>query len=157
MIIPEYPFLLLHYDEQWSTPENCPEIENFYYCKQELLQKSQTCIADIIKQGKNHCHDIHVQLTETTIEQINSDQLLVIPVEPIDVQAKCETNGIFRISNPSLISLKNCVIEVNNKIFQSEETLHDELVFELPQLNFSSSTSRLPAIRIKSIKKKLVI
>lgn len=151
MITPEYPFLLLNDKDQWTTPENCPEIENFYYCKQQMLQKNQPCLADLIKHGKNHCQGIKVELTETNIQQISSHQVMIIPTEPVVIQAKCETDGIYKISKPSVISLLNCVIEINHKIFRSEETYHEELIFELPILNFNLTPEETHTIRIKNI------
>lgn len=149
ILLPEHPFLMLNTEEYWTTMERCPEIENVYYCQQSRLHRSQPCLANIIRTGRNDCHGINIHLNETTIMQINSHQVMVIPVEHITVQANCETNGIFTISKPSVISLEGCHIRINDKLYQAEESIHDELVFELPKLNFSTNTNHFSSVPIK--------
>ncbi|KAB0800484.1 hypothetical protein PPYR_06224 [Photinus pyralis] len=52
----------------------------------------------------------------------------------------------------------NCRLEINGKIFQTEETLHDDLMFELPELNIpsnsdyeNSSTVKLKTLNSESV------
>lgn len=134
-IIPENPFLLLNTENNWSTPENCPEVEDFYYCQQEKLQKSQPCIVQLMTVGKNTCPRINLHLSATTTIQINSHSVVILPAESIDVHYQCESNGIYTVQNPVIIDVKKCKIDVQGKIFQSEETLHEQFIFELPSFH----------------------
>lgn len=153
MIIPEQPFLLLDEKDYWTTIEECPEIENFYYCKHFLLHKKQPCLVDIIKKGQNSCTSMNVQFSESSITQINSHQVLIIPKKPTIIQGQCEANGIFEVSKPSIVTLENCNVIIEGRQFQTEGTLHDDFVFELPKLKSSTTNTKVlsSTVKLKSI------
>lgn len=152
-IIPEQPFLILNdYGEDWTTSDRCPEIENHYYCPLHLLRKNkQPCLSKIIKTGENECSSIVVHLNKTIITQINANQLIVIPTKSFKLKSDCDNQGIYKISQPSIINIGKCQINADGKIYQKEETIHEEKVFELPSFNFTSNIIKLPMLHLKTL------
>jgi Baculovirus F protein len=152
-IFPQQPFLLFNQEDYWTTDEECPEIENYFYCQTTNLHKGQPCLLKIIQAGINDCSSTAIHISESYVTQINSHQILAIPVEPITAQTSCKANGIYHISKPSIISLENCEVTINNKVFRPENSLHDDLVFDLPKLevNMPKETPVQPPLRLKTI------
>lgn len=151
-IFPEQPFLLLNTEDYWTTSEQCPEIEDVYYCLQRNLQKHQPCVTELIKTGKNSCPGIPVYFADSSIEQINAREILLIPSTTIRLKSECE-EGIYDIKKPSILSLNQCGIHIDGKIFRVEETLHEEFVFDLPSINVTTETfdKRKPALHLQRI------
>ncbi|XP_072397183.1 uncharacterized protein [Diabrotica undecimpunctata] len=133
-VLPENPYLLLNTENYWTSAEKCPEVENWYFCLQSKLHKQQQCLANLIRTGKNQCPPTSIHFTETSAIQINSKDILVIPAAPFNIKSQCEKEGIKEIKIPSIVTLENCQISIGNKIFQIEQTSHEEFVLELPQI-----------------------
>lgn len=152
MIIPEHPFLLLNDNEYWSTSEICPEIENYFYCQHRVLQKNQPCLANLIQNGANTCPTTEIHFENSSFSQINSNDVLAIPVESLNIDAQCDSGGIHQIAKPSIIHLDDCIVQIQGKSFRREETLHQQHIFKLPKLNLSvEETPRMRPIQLKTI------
>lgn len=130
-IIPLEPYLLLNDLENWATSIRCPKIENFHYCLQNDLYRSQSCLATLINTGRNLCHGISIHLQNSSVEQINPNQILVIPTRPEKVKSYCNGQGLHEIHKPSIIYLENCKIDVLGKIFISRSPIQEEFIFNL--------------------------
>ncbi|KAK9883571.1 hypothetical protein WA026_001748 [Henosepilachna vigintioctopunctata] len=140
-IIPTHPFLLLNTEDYWTTSERCPDVEDWYFCLQRNLHKQQPCLATIIRTGKNHCVTTQLHFDETSISQINANELLVIPSRRTTIKSSCPIEGIYEICEPSTISLDQCKVAVDGKTFQAEQTTHEEFVFILPEIGITSSSA----------------
>lgn len=152
-IIPEHPFLILNAEDYWTTDEECPEIEDYFYCKKYELHKNQPCLAKLIHTGRNECPGTPVHFTETSAVQINAKEVLIIPAKSICIKSKCETDGIYEIRNPSTITIDDCKIDIEGKMFQTEDTLHEEFVYDLPTIEFKTLIRENPNQKILTLKK----
>ncbi|CAH0549876.1 unnamed protein product [Brassicogethes aeneus] len=149
-IIPEQPYLLLNTRDFWTTSQQCPEIENWYFCRQNDLHKHQPCLADLIRNGKILCQSTNIHYSETSVTQINSKDVLIIPARNTKIESSCDIEGIYETSKPSILSMKKCKISINGKFFQAEDTNHEEFIFELPKIE-------LPHIEINSTNKSFYL
>ncbi|KAL3272042.1 hypothetical protein HHI36_022504 [Cryptolaemus montrouzieri] len=133
-IITEQPYILLNTEDYWSTSEKCPEVEDWYFCRQETLHKHQPCLAELLQNGKNTCPRTTVHFSETSTTQIDANKILIITAEPTKIRSLCNTEGIHEIAKPSIISLNGCRVSTGGKEFQTEQTTHEEFLFELPEV-----------------------
>lgn len=138
MIIPEDSYLLLNNYNNWTSEEECPQVEDKYYCLHTKLHKKQPCLATLIGSGKNQCEQQYVNLTQTNVLQISSNKLLVIPATTVNLKALCSVEGLYEVKHPSVIHLDNCSVEIMDKHFQTEDTLKQEFIFNLPSVNVSA-------------------
>lgn len=157
-IIPEQPYMLLNTETFWTISEICPEIENWYFCLKSKLQRHQPCLAELIKTGKNSCPQTKIYYSETTATQIHSNSVLVVPARKTNIKTSCDTEGIYEATKPCLISLGTCKIFIDEEVFQSEQTTHEEFVFQLPpietnqpEVNSEQETLHLKKVSLKEI------
>ncbi|KAL3279421.1 hypothetical protein HHI36_016932 [Cryptolaemus montrouzieri] len=54
--------------------------------------------------------------------------------EPTKIRSLCNTEGIHEIAKPSIISLDGCRVSIGGKEFQTQQTTHEEFLFELPEV-----------------------
>ncbi|KAF2891086.1 hypothetical protein ILUMI_15087 [Ignelater luminosus] len=114
--------------------ERCPKIENLYFCLQSNLLKHQPCLAEFIRTGRNSCPRTLVHFSESSPTQINAKEYFLIPATTTKIKCQCNSKGIYEIKQPSIITLNQCIINIDGKIFQIEEGLHEEYVFNLPSI-----------------------
>ncbi|KAL3265585.1 hypothetical protein HHI36_009790 [Cryptolaemus montrouzieri] len=105
----------------------------WYFCRQETLQKHQPCLAELLQNGKNTCPGTS-HFSETSTTQIDANKILIIPAEPTKIRSLCNTEGIHEIAKPSIITLDGCRVSIGGKEFQTEQTTHEEFLFELPEV-----------------------
>ncbi|CAH2016899.1 unnamed protein product, partial [Acanthoscelides obtectus] len=119
------------------------KVANEYFCKHEELLEADPCLVEIIQNGNNRCTLISIQQSKTVVQQISPSKVIVNPREPSTVHSSCPEDGLIVISQPSIIELQRCSIEVNQQKFYPSDHIKQETSFPLPTMShehFQSST-----------------
>ncbi|KAL3266176.1 hypothetical protein HHI36_010360 [Cryptolaemus montrouzieri] len=150
--------LLITQQRRFLDNIRCPEIEDWYFCRQNNLHKNQPCLATLLRTGRNQCSGTNIRFSETSITQINSNQVLIIPAATTSIKSKCEIEGIHEVQVPCVVSMSYCTLSINGRYFQTEETTQEEFIFELPKMeipdeNYTTGKSlHLKHIDMESVK-----
>ncbi|CAH1955483.1 unnamed protein product [Acanthoscelides obtectus] len=111
---------------------------NKYFCKHEDLLEADPCLVEIIKNGRNTCPITRIQQSRTLVQQISSSKVIICPREPTTVHSSCPEDGLIVISQPSLIELQRCSLEINQHKFYPSDRIDHETIFPLPAISLTN-------------------
>lgn len=131
------PYVLLNEVTQWSAANLCPEIEQAFVCKQDILSKEEMCIRELLISAKNECPVTSVHYKETSVEKLHGEEILVIPAGKTIIKTTCRPHNIFSIDKPSLIELPNCPLEIEGKLYEKERKSDLQYILEIPNIQLN--------------------
>ncbi|CAH2012495.1 unnamed protein product [Acanthoscelides obtectus] len=141
-LIPKSQYLLFDLKNHWNTDHLCTEVANKYFCKHEDLLEADPCLVEIIKNGRNTCPITRIQQSRTLVQQISSSKVIICPREPTTVHSSCPEDGLIVISQPSLIELQRCSLEINQHKFYPSDRIDHETIFPLPAISLTNFTKQ---------------
>ncbi|CAH1995213.1 unnamed protein product [Acanthoscelides obtectus] len=141
-LIPKSQYLLFDLKNHWNTDHLCTEVANKYFCKHEDLLEADPCLVEIIKNGRNTCPITRIQQSRTLVQQISLSKVIISPREPTTVHSSCPEDGLIVISQPSLIELQRCSLEINQHKFYPSDRIDHETVFPLPAIILTNFTKQ---------------
>jgi len=106
-------FLLSSRNNQWVTQEQCLELENLYFCKQNNIKPLSPCLKQIMK---NHSFSECVFANTEIINDIiipTSSEIILIPKTKLSLQNNCSLN-LNIVEKPSILFTQNCSVQINN-------------------------------------------
>ena len=150
------PYVLLTKEDYWTTKEECPQLEDLFICKQTTLSKDEHCLFELLTTSNNRCPLINIKYQKSTIQRLNGNEILVIPVNETIAREKCQ-QGLYKISEPSIITLSMCPVEIGNKTYEAERKTQLQYVLELPkfldvQSNNDNSKLSLEELNLDELK-----
>lgn len=144
------PYILLTKEDYWTTEGECPQLEDLFICKQTALSKEERCLFELLTTSNNMCPLINVNYKKSTIQRLNSNEILVIPVNYTIARDKCQ-QGLYKISEPSIVTLSTCPIEIDNKTYESESITQLQYVLELPKFSNVQSSNDISKLTLEEI------
>ncbi|CAH2001893.1 unnamed protein product [Acanthoscelides obtectus] len=141
-LIPKSQYLLFDLKNHWNTDHLCTEVANKYFCKHEDLLEADPCLVEIIKNGRNTYPITRIQQSRTLVQQISPSKVIICPREPTTVHSSCPEDGPIVISQPSLIELQRCSLEINQHKFYPSDRIDHETIFPLPAISLTNFTKQ---------------
>lgn len=154
ILVPK-PYILLTENNYWTTSEECPRIEETFICNQDALSKEESCLHKLLTTNQNQCSMVNINFKNTLTERLNGEDILVIPAKPVSLKSNCPTSiRNDKIYTPSIISIGECPLEINEKIFIREEKTKYEYVLEIPEFQISSYKHQETEVHLKEMNTK---
>jgi hypothetical protein len=103
----------------------------------------------------NNCQSIPVSISNTIIEPIKKNFILIVPHKPIKIKKVCENPGYKIIEKPSVIRIpQHCKITYEDSTFANEENVISGEPFILPQIKTEdvSTYSTVHLLKLHQIK-----
>lgn len=144
------PYILLTKEDYWTTEEECPQLEDLFICKQTALSKDEHCLFELLKTSNNMCPMINVKYTKSTIQRLYGNEILVIPVNETIARDKCH-RGLYKFSEPSIVSISSCPVEIGNLTFEIETKTEFQYVLELPKFSYSQDSNNISKLTLEEI------
>ncbi|KAH1028479.1 hypothetical protein HUJ05_001834 [Dendroctonus ponderosae] len=135
IIIPKYPYMVQAEQSTQLEETSCPELEQVFYCQEELSALDE-CSTKLLKnQQINNCQINQIAIEDTFAEQITQEEVIAIPVKDTNVLSKCGSNKYSRIHSPTLIRIPiNCEIIIGKKKFTNNVRFSTGKPFFLPTI-----------------------
>lgn len=121
-IFPQPPeYIILGTNQYKYRIDQCQVIYDTYYCPEEKLQPiANTCIPAIIGQQAATCNFTSQQPSEF-IANLDENRIIIIPNDqPIEFSSNC-TRSTNKITIASIITMRNCYVNIKGEIFQSRD------------------------------------
>lgn len=150
-IIPQKPYLTLNSDLHQYEDEECPMIENTYFCENKLSPNEDDCAISLMQKADiSNCRISPIHTKTTLSEQISRNYVLVIPAEvPMQIKKNCTKAGYSTIKGPSLLKVPDkCQISVSNSKYVNDERITNGSPFVLPEITSENQENQEEMVHI---------
>lgn len=156
ILIPTKPYMALSSTHYQYMETRCQNINNYYICPQEDLRSApeNDCVGSLLNGNPVHCTFTEIEQPKSSIEQINSDHLLVISKNQVKITSFCKDQELQIIQGRNLITIpKNCTIQINNKKYGNHQNQRPVSPLLLPSIEIHNKTDikKLGKIKIENI------
>jgi hypothetical protein len=156
IILPPKPYLIFSPRTYQYEDKECPSVEGTFFCDNKLTYSEKDCITSFMQNLKsNNCQSIPVSISNTIIEPIKKNFILIVPHKPIKIKKVCENPGYKIIEKPSVIRIpQHCKITYEDSTFANEENVISGEPFILPQIKTEdvSTYSTVHLLKLHQIK-----
>lgn len=131
---PTFPYLAREQKETQFEKEECPALENCYYCQQNFIPRDNCTLNLLEGHIPQNCHILEVNVQEMIVQQVTTDEVLIIPAKAQQILSKCKSNRYLEVVNPILIKIpKTCEIWANEQKYINDIQLTQGKPFILPK------------------------
>ncbi|KAK9879592.1 hypothetical protein WA026_006657 [Henosepilachna vigintioctopunctata] len=140
---PTFPYLARAGQEPLAQKEECPMVEEIYYCTNGIILKDKCTLQLLDGKPPNQCVKNDITFDQAIIEQVTRNEVLVIPVKSSRVISKCTRDQFMEINQLSSIKIsENCQITINNLKFRNNEQVRRGTSLILPRLKIPVISSK---------------
>lgn len=154
MIVPKYPYMARANQEVQFEESDCPLLEDTYYCN-EVFHPQDDCIIQVMDGLKaNSCQILQIHLQEPIIEQITTEEILIIPHKKERILAQCKMDQYIDLEAPTLVKIpKECQIRIGIKTFTNDIKINHGKPLILPELYIANFTSNIKILKTQNLSK----
>lgn len=150
-IISSKPYLIISSKIYQYEDNECPSIEDIFFCKNKLTFNEKDCIISFMQNLRaDNCQFTSISSSTTITENF----ILIIPYTTTKIKKICENVSYKIIEHPSLIQIpKHCKIIHENTTFANEENTLKGEPFLLPKIKTEELPMRtkIPHLHINHI------
>lgn len=138
IMILKNPYILISSNDYFNINKKCQKIEELNLCLETDLSKIEPCIANTINLLEDHCPLTPIYYNKTSITQLADNSIIILPATSEKITFQCPTQQTIEdIKEPSLIIPQQCMVNINNKYYESQKLDTINLRLKLPAININ--------------------
>ncbi|XP_053602165.1 uncharacterized protein LOC128670489 [Plodia interpunctella] len=159
ILVPIQPYVAIQETDSMYIATECPKVNTWYICKEELQQKirdNEDCIQHLIMDQSisSSCQFIHANLTSSALEKLDDQHYTISLPTTTRLHISCRQEyyknlqGTYLVSVPPSCMLKTLDFVISN--VQNRIKGHAVQIAELPTEELATSKLQ-PTVRLNSI------